>query len=92
MSTRSYSPESRRAQLLERIESDIPLLVTQALGEDLGGEANADKAAGRDRVAMADQAHRLLRGDDLALLRRTKIRQNGMVRHGASPQLIILCF
>ncbi|QUT14924.1 carboxylating nicotinate-nucleotide diphosphorylase [Rahnella inusitata] len=42
MSTRSYSPESRRAQLLERIESDIPLLVTQALGEDLGGEANAD--------------------------------------------------
>ena len=42
MTTRSYSPESRRAQLLERIESDIPLLVTQALGEDLGGEANAD--------------------------------------------------
>lgn len=42
MSTHSYSPESRRAQLLERIESDIPLLVTQALGEDLGGEANAD--------------------------------------------------
>lgn len=42
MSTRSYSPESRRAQLLERIQSDIPLLVTQALAEDLGGEANAD--------------------------------------------------
>ncbi|KQN61010.1 nicotinate-nucleotide pyrophosphorylase [Serratia sp. Leaf51] len=42
MSTRSYSPESRRAQLLERIQNDIPLLVTQALGEDLGGEANAN--------------------------------------------------
>lgn len=42
MSTRSYSPESRRAQLLERIQHDIPAIVTQALGEDLGGEANAD--------------------------------------------------
>jgi len=41
MSTRSYSPESRRAQLLERIQHDIPATVTQALGEDLGGEANA---------------------------------------------------
>ena len=42
MSTRSYSRESRRAQLLERIQNDIPSLVTQALGEDLGGEANAN--------------------------------------------------
>jgi len=42
MPTRSYSPESRRAQLLERIQNDIPLIVTQALGEDLGGEANAN--------------------------------------------------
>ncbi|MBU9825364.1 carboxylating nicotinate-nucleotide diphosphorylase [Rahnella perminowiae] len=42
MSTRSYSPESRRAQLLERIQNDIPSLVTQALGEDLGGEVNAN--------------------------------------------------
>jgi nicotinate-nucleotide pyrophosphorylase (carboxylating) len=42
MSTRSYSPEGRRAQLLERIQNDIPALVTQALGEDLGGEANAN--------------------------------------------------
>ena len=42
MSTRSYSPESRRAQLLERIQNDIPSLVTHALGEDLGGEANAN--------------------------------------------------
>lgn len=41
MTTRSYSPESRRAQLLERIQNDIPASVTQALGEDLGGEANA---------------------------------------------------
>lgn len=42
MSTRSYSLESRRALLLERIQNDIPASVTQALGEDLGGEANAD--------------------------------------------------
>lgn len=42
MSTRSYSPESRRAQLLERIQNDIPSAVTQALSEDLGGEANAN--------------------------------------------------
>lgn len=42
MSTRSYSLESRRAQLLERIQKDIPASVTQALGEDLGGEANAE--------------------------------------------------
>ncbi len=42
MSTRSYSPESRRAQLIERIQNDIPSLVTHALGEDLGGEANAN--------------------------------------------------
>lgn len=42
MSTRSYSLESRRALLLERIQNDIPTSVTQALGEDLGGEANAN--------------------------------------------------
>ncbi|GBU11886.1 quinolinate phosphoribosyltransferase [Enterobacterales bacterium] len=42
MTTRSYSPESRRAQLLERIQNDIPASVAQALGEDLGGEANAN--------------------------------------------------
>jgi nicotinate-nucleotide pyrophosphorylase (carboxylating) len=42
MSTRSYSLESRRALLLERIQNDIPASVTQALGEDLGGEANAN--------------------------------------------------
>lgn len=42
MTTRSYSPESRRAQLLERIQNDIPASVAQALGEDLGGEADAN--------------------------------------------------
>lgn len=42
MSTRSYSLESRRALLLERIQNDIPASVSQALGEDLGGEANAN--------------------------------------------------
>ena len=39
---------------------------------DLLGEADADEAAGRHRVAVADQAHRLRGGDDLALLRRAR--------------------
>lgn len=42
MSTRSYSPESRRAQLLERIQNDIPSLCYSGSQEDLGGEANAN--------------------------------------------------
>jgi hypothetical protein len=35
---------------------------------DFFGKADADEAAGRDGVTVADQAHRLLRGDDLAAL------------------------
>lgn len=37
MPTRRYSAERRRAELLERIQQDIPLAVTRALSEDLGG-------------------------------------------------------
>ncbi|MDR3433626.1 MAG: carboxylating nicotinate-nucleotide diphosphorylase [Rouxiella aceris] len=43
MPTRSYSIESRRAELLDRIQNDIPLSVAQALREDLGGEVDADR-------------------------------------------------
>ncbi|MET4823486.1 hypothetical protein ABH972_001075 [Bradyrhizobium ottawaense] len=35
---------------------------------DLLGKADADEAAGRDRVAVTDQHDRFGRGDDLALL------------------------
>ncbi|MCC3702670.1 carboxylating nicotinate-nucleotide diphosphorylase [Rouxiella badensis] len=43
MPTRSYSVESRRAELLDRIHNDIPLVVAQALREDLGGEVDANR-------------------------------------------------
>ncbi|HHL2558390.1 TPA: carboxylating nicotinate-nucleotide diphosphorylase [Yersinia enterocolitica] len=56
MPTRSYNADSRRAELLERIQRDIPSTVAQALSEDLGGEVNAD----RDLTAQ------LLPADNLA--------------------------
>ncbi|AHG21224.1 nicotinate-nucleotide pyrophosphorylase [Chania multitudinisentens RB-25] len=43
MPTRRYSADSRRTALLERIESDIPYTVAQALREDLGGEVDAER-------------------------------------------------
>jgi len=43
MPTRRYSIESRRAELLSRIHDDIPLIVAQALREDLGGEVDANR-------------------------------------------------
>ncbi|HDL8306295.1 TPA: carboxylating nicotinate-nucleotide diphosphorylase [Yersinia enterocolitica] len=43
MPTRSYNADSRRAELLERIQRDIPSTVAQALSEDLGGEVNTDR-------------------------------------------------
>ncbi|CNH25535.1 quinolinate phosphoribosyltransferase [Yersinia massiliensis] len=43
MPTRSYNADSRRAELLERIQYDIPSTVAHALSEDLGGEVNADR-------------------------------------------------
>ena len=43
MPTRRYSADTRRTELLERIESDIPYAVAQALREDLGGEVDADR-------------------------------------------------
>lgn len=41
MSNRRYNPENRRAELLKKIQQDIPLSVTAALKEDLGGTTDA---------------------------------------------------
>ena len=38
MPPRRYNPDTRRDELLERINLDIPGAVAQALREDLGGE------------------------------------------------------
>ena len=57
---------------------------------DLFGEADADEAAGRDRVAVADQLHRLFGGDDLAFLDRFQKRQSGMYRHDVLPSFSAL--
>lgn len=43
MPTRRYSTHRRRTGLLERIDSDIPYAVAQALREDLGGVVNAER-------------------------------------------------
>lgn len=47
MSTRRYNVERRRAELLARIQQDIPPSVSAALKEDLGGgtDAQADITA-----------------------------------------------
>ena len=53
---------------------------------DLLGEADGDEAAGRDRIAVADELHRLGRGDDLSLFGRPQKRQGRMfcaAKHGA---------
>lgn len=43
MTSRRYDPDSRRKELMERIEDDIPPAVAQALREDLGGEVDPCK-------------------------------------------------
>lgn len=43
MPTRRYSADSRRTALLERIANDVPATVAQALSEDLGGTADAER-------------------------------------------------
>ena len=42
MPPRRYNPETRRDELLERINLDIPGAVAQALREDLGGTVDAN--------------------------------------------------
>ncbi len=43
MPPRRYNPDTRRDELLERINLDIPGAVAQALREDLGGTVDANK-------------------------------------------------
>ncbi|EPA3163102.1 carboxylating nicotinate-nucleotide diphosphorylase [Yersinia enterocolitica] len=56
MPTRSYNADSRRAELLERIQRDIPSTVAQALSEDLGGEINADRDLTAQLLPASKQA------------------------------------
>ncbi|QWT43059.1 carboxylating nicotinate-nucleotide diphosphorylase [Dickeya dadantii] len=42
MTTRRYSQEQRQAELFSRIEQDIPISVSLALREDLGGDISAE--------------------------------------------------
>ncbi|HDL8243147.1 TPA: carboxylating nicotinate-nucleotide diphosphorylase [Yersinia enterocolitica] len=56
MPTRSYNADSRRAELLERIQHDIPSTVAQALSEDLGGEVNADRDLTAQLLPASKQA------------------------------------
>lgn len=57
MTQRRYNPDSRRADLLSRIEDDIPGSVEQALREDLGGEIDADKDITASLLPADKQAH-----------------------------------
>src|SRR5262249_45594108 len=52
---------------------------------DLLGKADADKAAGRDRVAIANEEHGFRRGNDLALFSGAQIGQSRVLTHGAPP-------
>ncbi|WP_338657808.1 carboxylating nicotinate-nucleotide diphosphorylase [Yersinia enterocolitica] len=56
MPTRSYNADSRRAELLERIQRDILSTVAQALSEDLGGEVNADRDLTAQLLPASKQA------------------------------------
>lgn len=57
MPTRRYSQEQRQADLLARIERDIPASVNLALSEDLGGIADASQDITAHLLADETQAH-----------------------------------
>ncbi len=57
MSPRRYNPDQRRTELLAKIELDIPLLVSQALKEDLGGEISADRDITAQLLPADSQSH-----------------------------------
>lgn len=57
MTTRRYDPDSRRAELLNRIEDDIPPVVAQALREDLGGEVDPGRDITAGLLPAAAQSH-----------------------------------
>jgi hypothetical protein len=64
---------------------EIKLLQRQ---RDFLREPDADKAAGGDGVAIANQAYGFCRRDDLALLRAAQIGQCRMLAHCVSPEIV----
>ncbi|WP_279049283.1 carboxylating nicotinate-nucleotide diphosphorylase [Cedecea davisae] len=57
MPPRRYNPDRRRDELLERITLDIPLAVSQALREDLGGEVDPDNDITAQLLPPENMAH-----------------------------------
>lgn len=57
MTSRRYDPDSRRAELMGRIEDDIPPGVAQALREDLGGEIDPDRDITASLLSADTQSH-----------------------------------
>ncbi|QIX95117.1 carboxylating nicotinate-nucleotide diphosphorylase [Cedecea sp. FDAARGOS_727] len=57
MPPRRYNPDRRRDELLERIALDIPLAVSQALREDLGGEVDPDNDITAQLLPPENMAH-----------------------------------
>lgn len=57
MPPRRYNPDRRRDELLERITLDIPLAVSQALREDLGGKVDPDNDITAQLLPPENMAH-----------------------------------
>ncbi|MBP2169791.1 nicotinate-nucleotide pyrophosphorylase (carboxylating) [Erwinia toletana] len=57
MTTRRYDSDSRRTELLGRIENDIPAAVANALQEDLGGEVDASNDITASLLPADTQSH-----------------------------------
>lgn len=70
MPTRRYSADARRAELLERIENDIPYSVSNALREDLGGEVDADRDISAQLLPSDKQATATIITREAGILRR----------------------
>lgn len=60
MPPRRYNPDRRRDELLERITLDIPLAVSQALREDLGGEVDPDNDITAQLLPPENMAHAIV--------------------------------
>ncbi len=60
MTTRRYDPDSRKADLLDRIEHDVPGNVAFALQEDLGGAVDASNDITASLLPDDAQAHAIV--------------------------------
>ncbi|AIR70664.1 carboxylating nicotinate-nucleotide diphosphorylase [Dickeya fangzhongdai] len=60
MATRRYSQEQRQAELFSRIEQDIPVSVSLALREDLGGEVNLEHDITAQLLPVETQANAVI--------------------------------